>query len=117
MGAAMINGRGEVLHGAKTEGAMADQFDFVVHPLHGSVGDMQSSPSQDPIEMSAQPANQFFEGLESRAHCRMHPALQMLLGARRLAVGPKELEGFLEIVSPHDRRVPADQRGEPLLFL
>src|SRR6516162_3102829 len=117
MRAAVIDRGGEVLDSAKTEGAMADQFDLVVHALHGSIGDTQSGPSQDAIEMRTQHANQFFEGLESRAHRGVHPALQMLLGPSRLAVRPEELKSFLEVVSPDDGRVPAYEGGEALFLL
>ena len=64
--------------------------------------------------MSAQHANQVREGLKSRAHCGVHPALQMLLGSSWVAVIPEELKSFLEVVSSYDGRVPADEREESL---
>jgi hypothetical protein len=46
----MIDRRSKVLHGAKAEGAMTDQFDLVVYPFQRAVGDSQPGPSQDALE-------------------------------------------------------------------
>ena len=45
------------------------------------------------------------------------PFSQVLLGAPRLFVVPEQLEDFLQVPSPHQRRVPAHQRREPLLLI
>jgi len=113
---AVINRCGEVLDGTKSKGAVADQFDLVVHAFEGAIGDPKPGPSQDAIEMSSQPPDHALEGLQPRAHRRMHPALQMLFGAGRLTVAPEELESFFEIVSPDDGRIPTHQGGERLAF-
>src|SRR6266699_3649809 len=41
----------------------------------------------------------------------------MLLGTPRLLVIPEELEGFLQVPGAHQRRVPANQRREPLILI
>src|SRR5262249_49178505 len=41
---AMIDSCDEVLSGAKSERAMADGFDLVVHALHGAIGDAVLGP-------------------------------------------------------------------------
>src|SRR5215471_21825962 len=117
MSTAVVDSGGEMLNGSKTEGAMADQLDLVIHSFERAIGDSPSSPSQDAVEMGPQPANQFFERLEPGAHGRMHPALQMLLGPGGLTVGPEELESFLEVVSAHEGCIPANQSRKTLLFL
>ena len=74
-------------------------------------------PGEDPVQMSSQHPHEFLEWLQLRPHGRAHPLVQVLLGAPRLLVGPEQLEGFLQVPGAHQRRVPADQRGEPLLLV
>src|ERR1039457_1101290 len=74
-----------------------------------SVGDAVLGPCQNPIEMHAEHTHEFLERLQSRAHGRAHPFLQVVLGPLGLLVVPEHLEGFFEAVSTHDRRVPPHQ--------
>lgn len=117
MCAAVINCRGDVLEGAKSKGAVADQLDLVVHTFQRAIGDPQPGPGQDAIEMSSQPPNQLLERLQPRVHRRMHPTLQMPFGASRLTVAPEELKNFLEAVSPDDGRIPTHQGGGTLALV
>src|SRR5215470_2157737 len=117
MSTAVIDRGREMLNGAKPEGAVTDQLDLVVHPFERAIGDPQLSPGQNPVEMSPQPSNQVPERLESGAHGRVHPALQMLFGPSGLTVAPKELKGFLQVIGADDGRVPAHQGGKTLPFV
>src|SRR6202162_552997 len=117
MGTAVIDRSREVLDGTEAEGAMADQLDLVIHAFERAVGNPQPGPGQDAIEMSAELANELLEGLESRAHGRVHPATQVVGTSTRLAVFPEELKGLLEVIGPDDGRIPAHQGGETLPFL
>jgi hypothetical protein len=60
---------------------------------------------------------EFLERLQLRPHRRVDPLGQVLASTRWLLVGPKQLEGFFQIPGSHQRAVPADQRGEPLLLM
>jgi len=41
----------------------------------------------------------------------------MVFGPLRLLVLPEQLEGFLQIPGPHQRRVPAHQGGKPVFLI
>ena len=57
MRTALIDRGSEVLHRPEAEGAMADQFDLVVHAFHGSVwrGAVGSKPERHPDERADWP--------------------------------------------------------------
>src|ERR1043166_9071075 len=117
MSATVIDRGGEALNGSKTKRTMADQLDLVVHPFERAIGDSQTRPGQNTVEMSPQPSNQFLEGLKPGAHGRVHPALQMLFSPSRLTVAPEELEDLLQVIGADDGSVPAHQSGETLPLL
>src|SRR6266498_3963676 len=47
------------------EGTMADHLDLVVHAFQGAVGDADTGPRQDPIQMAPEHPRQFLKGLEA----------------------------------------------------
>src|SRR6516164_4429644 len=67
--------------------------------------------------MRAHHADKFLEGLQSRAHGRIHPLTQQVLGAFLLPVFPEQLEGFFQVVSADDGTVPPHQRGKAFFLL
>src|SRR5580700_5071742 len=70
-------------------------------------------PSRCPRSMRTK----FLEGLQPRTHGRTHPFLQVVLAPLGLLVIPEQLESFFEVVSAHDRRVPANQSGQAFFLL
>jgi len=94
----VVDGSGEVGDTAKTEGAVAHQFDLVVvHTFQGAVGDAECGPGKQPSQVIAEHTDEALAGLQSGSHCRVHALLEMALGAARLLVIPEELEGFLQV--------------------
>ena len=113
----MIDVCDEVFGRPESEGSMADGLNLVVHSLDCSVRKPDLSPGEDSIEMAPQHTREFLERLQLRAHRRSHPFGQVSLGAPRLFVVPEQLEDFLQIPGPHQRRVPAHQRREPVFLV
>ena len=113
----MIDGSDEVLGAAETERPVTDRLDLVVHALNRCVGDADRGPGKNPIKMGAQHLGELLESLQLRAHGRVDPFQEVLLRAPGLLVSPEELEGFLEVPGARQRRIPADQGGEPLLLI
>src|SRR5215831_4443977 len=72
---------------------MADGLDFVVHSFDSPIRKPDLGPRQDAIEMAPQHLREFLEGLQLRPHRRVDPLAQVLLGAPRLLISPKQLEG------------------------
>src|SRR3989304_1628416 len=74
--AAMIDGGSVVFHVAKSEGAVAQELDLVVHPFKCAVGDADPRPSENAVEMLPHHVRQSLERPEACMACPPEPVLQ-----------------------------------------
>jgi hypothetical protein len=82
--------------GLVAEGAMADDFDLVIHSFQGPVRHADPSPGQDAVQMRAQGPHQLLEGREAAVAGAPEPLAQVALGPRRAAIGPEPAQVLLE---------------------
>ncbi len=70
----MVDGRNEIIRFSKSERAMADELDLLVHAFEGTVGDSEFGPCQEPGEMvfdQACKVDDRFQPIVSRPPCFM----------------------------------------------
>lgn len=85
----MIDGIHIIFGIAKAEGAVADQFDFVVHSFQCSIADAQLGPSEDTFPVTFDKSCEVFNRLQPAAACPAIPFLQMSGSSCQLMIAPE----------------------------
>ncbi len=107
IGTNMIN-RGDVVRdGAKAECPVTDQFDLVVQALQSAIGNTQSGPGQDAVDVGAHESSELLHRFQAAVAGFPEPTAEEALGVEGMLVMPEKLEVFFQQVSPHETEIDA----------
>lgn len=85
----MIDGRNEIGGGAVAERTVTDEFDFVVEALRHTVGNPQSGPGENAIDMGLDQPSKLLHGLQAAVRRLPEPVFEESFGPKKAAIAPK----------------------------
>ena len=91
--------------GAVAERTVTNQFDLVVEALRHAVGDIQSGPGENAINMGFDQLSKFLHRFQAAVRRLPEPVLEESFGPEEAAVAPEQLKAFLQQISAQQAAV------------
>src|SRR3989442_14092937 len=101
----MIDGRNEIDGGAVAERAVTNEFDFVVEALRHAVGNRESGPGENAVDMGFDQLSKFLHRSQAAVSRLPEPAVEESFGIERAAVAPEQLKAFLQQIAAQQAAV------------